>query len=372
MNDLSHRPAARPRLGPRQGVPDRRVRRARGRARRSSPPSVRAVAHDDDSPDRTAPSDLSLAAHAVVRDHRLGAPLGDVPSSTPAPSPRPAQARLRLERRRDRRRRRLPPRRGRPRPHPRRHPRPRPRARPRRAPAGPGRRQRRRRRGRGARRQPALRPPANPRSRSPHPSWLHIGFVDVGAPAITSLLRPRAHRGRRRSSDLQPRDRRPRRRQRAVLQPVDADDPQPGLAAIRTRQPAPPRGPRAAAVAQRRPDPHPVDHRGARSPSASASPPSPAAPAAATSSSSSRPARASSTPSASSSSASTATSCSAGSTSPPPACASTRARRSLAPRRLLQARRSGPPRRRRRVTGLPAPSFAALDPGSLDLEPPTT
>jgi len=41
--------------------------------------SVRAVAHVSDAPDRTAPSDLSLAAHAVVREH-LRVSLGEVPS----------------------------------------------------------------------------------------------------------------------------------------------------------------------------------------------------------------------------------------------------------------------------------------------------
>ena len=46
--------------------------------------SIRAAAHRDDSPDRTAPSDLSLAAHAIVRD-RLGAQLGEVPSVETGP-----------------------------------------------------------------------------------------------------------------------------------------------------------------------------------------------------------------------------------------------------------------------------------------------
>lgn len=46
--------------------------------------SVRASAHGGDCPDRTAPSDLSLAAHAVVRD-RLGVQLGDVPSVETGP-----------------------------------------------------------------------------------------------------------------------------------------------------------------------------------------------------------------------------------------------------------------------------------------------
>jgi hypothetical protein len=332
---------------------------------------VRAVAHDCDRPDRPAPSDLSLAAHAAVRDHLssgTAAPIGELPSvdtgpftaasassasARAPPSPPPSSASTS---------------RGRPRPQHAPTPAPSPSPRPRRPPPGPGRRQRRRRRRRGARRQPLFTRDGAPPP-SPHPTWLHVGFVDVGAPAdhqpasspgpTAAAADPSAYNARSTSSPPRASD---------FLAGPDADARSPAFAAIVRRSErhndglarpasalsgAPILTPSITAVLTRpRPRARPrrqTHRRRRRRPRRRLR----------------RPARAELDASAIASVASTADFPQRSQRRRPRPARGAAPSAPLAPRRLLQARIAGRRAAVAEAAGLPLADFSALDPGSL-------